>query len=366
VLCCIAIMALLVCTLWPLNPFPQNRVHWLPGANGIAFDGAGLVMGKKPLRFKEREAGESCALELLLEPSSVESLYTILSFYNPRNPKQFLVRQWTDGLLVSHEVVSERNKSKATKFYVDHAFHQGTLLLLTMVSGPNGTTVYLDGRGAQVFPRFRITQGDLAGQIVIGTSPTDYQPWPGQIRGLAIYSRELSSADAFRHYLDWTGAHPPDLERAVARYSFTEEAGRDIHNGVTAEPDLEIPMRFSVPHQALLSSPLDEFSPDWLYVKDIVLNVAGFVPLGLVVCTYFAWTKSRRAAILHTVLAGGILSFVIEVLQAYIPQRVSGTTDIITNTLGAALGALVAQSSVVRKILERIRLIPGKSGGQSS
>jgi VanZ family protein len=46
------------------------------------------------------------------------------------------------------------------------------------------------------------------------------------------------------------------------------------------------------------------------------------------------------------------MSFVVEVLQAYIPRRVSGMTDIITNTLGAALGAFLARSAVVNGISE--------------
>jgi VanZ family protein len=46
-----------------------------------------------------------------------------------------------------------------------------------------------------------------------------------------------------------------------------------------------------------------------------------------------------------------MLSIAIEVLQAYIPRRVSGTTDIITKTLGATLGAGLARPGAVRRFL---------------
>jgi hypothetical protein len=363
-LCCAAILALLICTLWPFNPFSENRVRWVPGTNGIAFDGTGVVWSKAPLRFQGIEGSESCTLELLLQPASVESVHTILGFYSPNSPRQFLVRQWTDGLLVSHALIGARSLTKATKFDVDHVFRPGKLFLLTIASGQTGTAVYLDGRAAQVFPRFRIPQNELSGQIVLGTSPTDYQPWSGQIRGLAIYSRELASADVFRHYRAWTsnGVPPPDLNGAVARYAFTEAAGGEIHNEVAAEPDLEIPARFSVPHKGFLKSPWKEFTADWQYASDVLVNIAGFVPLGLLVYNCWAWSKNPRRALLCTVLAGGVLSFLIEVLQAYIPRRVSGMTDIITNTLGTAVGALIAQSNLTRSVLGRLRLIPPHDG----
>jgi glycopeptide antibiotics resistance protein len=48
---------------------------------------------------------------------------------------------------------------------------------------------------------------------------------------------------------------------------------------------------------------------------------------------------------------------VIEALQYLIPPRFSGTTDILTNTLGAACGAALIQLEAVRRALKEIKLI---------
>jgi hypothetical protein len=351
-----AIVAILICTLWPFNPFPQNRVSWLADTTGIKFDGPGVVVSDAPLKAEE---GEGRSLELLLTPAAVDSVYTILGFYTADHPRRFLVRQYTDGLLVSHDVRDPQNSFKAPKFDVDHAFQLGQLRLVTIASGPNGTAVYLDGRLAKVLPRFRISPSEFSGQIVIGISPADYQPWTGEIRGLAIYAKELTPADSLRHYKDWSDpVRPPDLDEAVARYTFSEAAGREIHNQVVSGPDLKIPARFSVPHKVMLKSPVKEFKLDWSYAYDVAVNVAGFVPLGVVLCAYFMWTKPRSTAVLYAILAAGSLSFIVEVLQAYIPRRASGITDIITNTLGAALGALLVRSTIVSRILGSLKLMP--------
>ena len=71
--------------------------------------------------------------------------------------RQFLVRQWRDGLLVTLDASVESDKTKTRKFDVDHIFRRGRLILVTISSGPEGTAVYLDGQPAQIFPGFKIS-----------------------------------------------------------------------------------------------------------------------------------------------------------------------------------------------------------------
>jgi VanZ family protein len=366
IVCAIVIVGVLICTLSPFNPFLANQVSWLPQANGIRFGTHGVVTSRGLLVAAPTEATTHCSLELLLQPAEAQWVYTILSFYSPDNPGQFRVRQWTDGLLVSHDVFDAESKIRRQKFDVDHAFRPGQLLLLTLASGQNGTVVYLNGRKRQIVPRFTISQAELSGQIILGTSAIDYHPWHGEIRGLAIYSKPLTPEDVFRHYQTWTaqGSDAPDLTGAVARYDFAERTGQKIQNSVSSGPDLEIPARFKVPNKPFLESPTKEFEASRAYLKDLLENIVGFVPVGFVFCAYFGVARGWRNAILWSVLAGGLMSFGIEVLQFFIPRRGSGLTDVVTNTLGAALGAVLARPNSVRKILRKTDSLVG--GGKTT
>jgi hypothetical protein len=298
-------------------------------------------------------------LELLLQPAEVERTYTILSFYAPDNPRQFRVKQWNDDLLISQGVLDTQGKVKTKEFYVLHALQRDILLLLTLTSGPGGTVVYLNGRLKQVFPDVIISQSDLSGKIVLGTSAVGYQPWPGEIHGLALYARQPTPARVLEHYENWTarGVQPPDIEGAIAFYKFAERTGNEIHNSVGSEPELEIPKIFRVPDKPLLESPGKEFEASSSYLGDSLWNIAGFVPVGFVVCAYLRTVRGRKSAIVYAILWGGFLSLVIEVLQFYIPPRGSGVTDIITNTIGSAIGAGLVSPNLVGIILNTMNYV---------
>lgn len=76
-------------------------------------------------------------------------------------------------------------------------------------------------------------------------------------------------------------------------------------------------------------------------VRDVVLNVLVYVPLGAAAC--LAWLPSMpRAAAAAAVAFGFALSLSMELLQDYVPGRVTSLSDLTTNTLGAAAGASLA------------------------
>jgi VanZ family protein len=366
IVCIIALVAVLIATLWPFDFSPANRVSWLPYAAGIQFLRPGFVVSKAPLTAERAATGESCSLEVLLRPAGVRSLslLTILNIYNPSNPTRFLLQQWRDDVAIARDVVEVENKSQKAQFYVPHVLQAGKVVLLTLTTGPSGTVVYINDRQVmRVFPTFAISQSDCAGNIVLGNSATTYSSWPGEIRGLAMYSKALTPTDVFRHYREWTDGRvvSADMEGAMARYDFSERAGRDIHNAVVSGPDLEIPVRFKVLDKPLLQSPRKEMMENESYLHDALVNIAGFVPLGFVICAYWRCSRGQTQALLYTILGAAILSFLIEVLQAYIPQRGSGVSDIITNTMGAALGAVLARPAIVRAIFGTTKSITAGS-----
>ena len=86
--------------------------------------------------------------------------------------------------------------------------------------------------------------------------------------------------------------------------------------------------------------------PRYWSVFDVAINVAGYLPLGALLVLLTLRTSRRGAPAVRAVLLASLLSLVMESLQSYLPQRVASREDWLLNSIGALLGAGLAQAMV--------------------
>lgn len=91
--------------------------------------------------------------------------------------------------------------------------------------------------------------------------------------------------------------------------------------------------------------------PFYMTGADIVLNVLAYFPLGLLLTLILMDRMSGSVATLLGVLAAATASFVLELLQVYLPSRIPSNVDLLSNAAGALLGAVTARAFGSRWLL---------------
>jgi hypothetical protein len=261
-------------------------------------------------------------------------------FYDPENHRQFSLRQRQKDLQLRTQVRDRYLRPQTAEFHVGDAFHQSGPTFLTVTLGDSGIRVYVNGVLAKIAPDLPLSGADFTGQLVIGDAVGQSDSWSGSLLGLALYRRRLTDEQTLYHYQSWQKRRRPELfsnECPVALYLLNEHRGNIIRSGIKPGVDLEIPARYQVIDHISLEPFWAEFSLTRSYGKAALKNIVGFVPFGFCFYAYLATFQLKRPASV-TVAVGATISLAIELLQAYLPTRDSGTTDIITNTLGTGIG----------------------------
>jgi len=91
---------------------------------------------------------------------------------------------------------------------------------------------------------------------------------------------------------------------------------------------------------APLTTPAARWGISFYWLIDIAGNVGVFIPLGACVALSLG-TAAPGRAILWAMGGGVVLSASIELLQLGLPDRVAAWDDLMLNTLGAVIGALL-------------------------
>jgi hypothetical protein len=331
------VCGMLVACLWPFHA-PKNTVSWASGRHAVVFGLSGVLLSSDSLTVPGDPEASSCSLELWLRPDPSRDLGSILAIYSAENPRQLTIEQWHTGFAVRSASIGDPVRTGSAQSYTHGVFAPGKAVFVTVTSGERGTEVYVDGTLRKVTPSFRITNKMLSGKMVAGTAATTAYAWPGELRGLGIYGYTLSSTQVLRHLARWTSTIRPnisDLDGPLALYVFAEGTGNRLRDEAPGGIDLYMPAHYVIPAKRALAP------PDFDHLNDIIANIIGFVPLGFTLCGYLLASRRMRPAVVATAAICGAFSLLIESIQILLPTRDSSMTDVITNILGGAIGALL-------------------------
>jgi glycopeptide antibiotics resistance protein len=332
--------------LWPFHA-RRNGVTWLPERNGIRFGKDSTVVSSGPLRVSNPENSVGASLEIGLQPIRIWDSGTLLAFYNPENLSQFSLRQDQKDLSVKISAKDVHQHHRAENLHVKDVFRrlppsESSPTFITINSNGKGVSIYIEGALVAAEPHFPLSAKDFNGQLVVGDSPGQPDNWKGQLFGLAIYDRQLTQKEISQNYSRWRNGRLElaDDESCLALYLFDERKGNVVRDKARSGVDLDIPEKYRVMEKIALEPFWTEFSMTRSYWSAAFKNIVGFIPFGISFGAYFSVARPVRRAMLLTIASGLSVSLTIEILQAFLPNRDSGTSDLITNTLGTCIGAL--------------------------
>ena len=297
-------------------------------------------------------------IELRLTPDRKNEGGTILAF-ETKAGEHFCVNQSESFLELQWPAEGYRHHY----LWVPDTFQRGRPVVITLVSGENGTAVYVDGALKRRHNGFRFSASELAGRLVVGSSFAG-SSWTGDLHEVALYNRAFTAQEVRDH----AGARSGDI---LARYLFDEGAGRVVSDKGPRHLDLVIPPRFGVLSREFLH-PFwrQDFLFNHGFWEDVLLNIFGFIPFGFVVCAYLAETRRVAEAIRIAILFGFLVSLTIESVQVFLPTRSSDSRDLLTNVVGTIIGVAAYRYRPLRSLYERavdrvIRMMSRPAAGAS-
>lgn len=248
----------------------------------------------------------------------------MVSFYDRDGIEVMSLHQWSDRLVV--------NSGTEALAGAPSAFAAGKKALVTVTAGAEGIRLYVDGKpsGGSLRPFYGL---ENALCFVLGTTPEGKNPWPGSLEGLALWGRALSTDEA--------RVPAPAPSGLFALYEF-KGTGPGVRNSVSDELHISIPGVFKPVRRVFLGPLYEDRGRVRLEPVDAAVNVAGFIPIGLLAFFLRPGKKKTSSNVLFAVFAGFALSLTIESIQVYLPGRFSHLTDLVLNFSGATVGAYLA------------------------
>ena len=327
---------------WPI----LNDVQWLPDKPAIRFHDSGIAYVNDLRTVRLSHQPGPLTIEMAVTPASIHKsgFSPLLVMHDGADRRQLAIWQYDTSLIVMNGDDYD-NKQRRPRVVGRDVFSSQRTIYLTITSGGQGTLLYVDGRLADANSNWKLSipfEGEPL-RLVLGHSVYGRYGWMGDIHGLAVSGEAISPESARRRFDRWAADRRFDSLKQDSTWllftfdqknaaQFVDRSGNDNH--------LKIPQHMVVLQKTILASAWRPIKLNRANVGDIVVNVVGFMPLGIVfygLLQCFSGPFTRYNQLLAMVFCL-LLSLGIELAQAWIPTRHSTLPDLILNTFGAWLG----------------------------
>ena len=351
-------LCLLAIGLWPFNFKANNHAELAPNAGGLKFEApaersrqdlGGMVFTLNPLACRAQSSCEAGALtieiELKAETEVSHCIKRIVELRRNDGSEAFYLGQWKSYLIVRSFNTKPTGGKPYCEIGAGGVLAAGKKSVVTIVSGPHGTDIHIDGQPIKNYPDVRLLRENETleeHRVYLGNSPDLSCPWAGSVMGLTLFGKAWTSVEVTERRKSGAGGPLPCSSRqfaAVACYRFDGLAGESIVDLSGSGNDLWKPVRLVFDKRPLGLPNGQSFSG-----YDVTVNLLGFVPFSFLVCLRLLATgkSSSRDCFFFAAAVGFAVSLAIELTQVWLPGRDSSLLDLTTNTVGSAIGGAMA------------------------
>lgn len=328
---------------------PSNNVQWSASGIGLTFEESSQAYTESFFTGSGSDSRIGLTIELAIHPRylSKSSIGMLMMVHDGDADSQLVICQWHSSLIIMNgNDYSNRRRIPRISLKLDPNRYEPHFI--TIVSNKTGTKIFLDGalKKSNKNLALRYPDGTAQARLVVASSMTGRNSWVGTMMGLAFYDHGLEDDMIAQHFEMWRAKrnfsafklHGPRL-----LYSFDEGQGKRIYSKLGDGLDLNVPARIKVLQTKAFSWPQWEDLGSPNRVKDILINFAGFIPLGFLLITTLSRLEGFRVrrTLLIALIGSFLFSLGIELVQVWIPFRHSSLLDLILNTLGGGFGALL-------------------------
>ncbi len=269
--------------------------------------------------------------------SLTEKRFQFIMVVTDGNPqKQFLVGQYLDTLVIMNGT-DYGNYKREPKIYLkmDESAEE---ILLEIESAHNNINISFNGKSVKKSESigFSLPLDTNKARLILGNSPSGRNPWAGTIKNIEIFN---------------FGETNP-----VLAYSFNSTIRNNQILPSSGNYPLVIPEMIKELYPVYLQFPGAEILFSKNLQRDVIINLIGFIPLGLILTPgWYLFTKRKYGFLIVVFISFGT-SFFIEISQVLIPGRNSSSLDLLLNTAGGCLGYLLFNTySKIREHFESLK-----------